>query len=164
MLASTGQLGTLLKLTVPDDDPYALMMLAQASNAVRDEARQQSWVRKVEPTDVLATGQVEAPETAQDITLWVAYRAYTNPGNLARRTTGPLSETWFENGVYGLELTDDEKRRLGKLTGSTGGGIWAQPISVATPENEKVYVPVGFQTATGGFYIADGDQFPYGSP
>ena len=77
---------------LPPDDEYARMMISQASNAVRDAALQSGWVRLTEGSEP-GVGQAEVPTTAQDITLWVATRAYTNPRNLERRTAGPISET-----------------------------------------------------------------------
>jgi hypothetical protein len=129
LLGTVAQLGVALKVTLEEDDPYAVMMLAQASQAVRDFAKQPKWVRSTD-NEALPEGYIEAPATAKDITLWVAQRAYTDPRNRSRRTSGPISESFFENGVYGLGLTDDEKARLGDLAPSEGwGGLYAVKLA-----------------------------------
>lgn len=163
MLASVSDLATLLRITIPDGDLYSAMIVQQASNAVRDEARQPDWVRREAPDDVLAVGQVEAPEAARDITLWVASRAHADPRNRSRRTSGPISESFFENGVYGLELKPDEIARLDTLRPvQARNGLWTLPITHGPYANDPVLVPTS--PDFGNFYIADGDQFPYGTP
>lgn len=162
-LTTVEKLRTMLKMPAMDDaDPYALLIIEAASQAVRDYARQLGWVTR-ESGDTLGTGQVDAPETAQQITLWLAIRAYTNPTNLQRRTAGPISDTYFENGVYGLELTEDEKSRLGDLRTDGGGGLWVQPLS-SGEETGPILIPSSREIPGDPFYIADGWQFPYGRP
>jgi hypothetical protein len=153
--------------TLSSNDVYATLMLAQASNAVRDEAGMPGWVVRTDEDDVLGTGQVDAPQAARDIALWVAYRAFVNPKNLSRRTAGPISET-FRDGISGIALTDDEKTRLAALDGvGRTGGLWAQPIDAYSPPDTPILVPtVGppwgrLWPEEQGFYLADSDQFPY---
>lgn len=169
-LTSVEELRTLLRLpSLEADDPYALMILAQASNRVREAAKQPGWVvwdgDGLPPTEPGA-GQTWAPETAKEITLWVAYRAFTNPKNLERRTSGPISET-FRNGVGGLELTADEEKRLNALTGSSTNGLWSLPMTGGQQEERMLTVPVIMydgKTFPGarGFHIADNGDWPYG--
>lgn len=136
LLATVAELGILVKqLSLAENDPYATMILSQASQAVRDKGSA-GWVRLEDPeVDEPGPGQTEAPQTAHDITLQVARRAYLDRGNLARRTTGPMSETFFENGVYGLDLTEDEIDRLGKISGASTGGLWVQPTGDDSKHN-----------------------------
>lgn len=136
LLASLEELATLLKAEIPTDDPYALMMLAQASQAVRDAAGQPGWVLRTggDPLPELPPGTSDAPLTAQHITLWVAQRAYLDPRNRSRRTSGPISESFFENGVYGLDLTEGEKARLEPLSANAGGGLW----TIRTGSDQRV--------------------------
>lgn len=159
-LATVAELATLLKVTIANNDPYALMMLGQASSAVRDAAGQAGWVRLEDiEVDEPGVGQTVAPEAAHDVTLWVASRAYGDPRNRSRKTAGPISESFFENGVYGLDLTEGERARLGGYTGKTSSGIWVLPMSYGE-EVKPVLVP----HELGYWYIADEDQFPYGIP
>lgn len=161
-LVPVAKLATMLHLTLAPDDDYANIIISAASNAVRDAARQAGWVR-LDDGDVAGTGQTEAPSSAQDITLWLALRAYSNPRNLARKTTGPISESYFENGVYGLELTPDERTRLeGMRTEGAGGGLWAQPIYGGKRRTEHVYIPSELNPPGAPFYMAEEWQFPYG--
>jgi len=130
ILATVADLAVALRMTLEDDDAYATLMLAQASQAVRDEARQPLWVLPADSdTDPADEGYVLAPRTAQDITLWVAQRAYLDPRNRTRITSGPISDTFSESGVYGLDLTDGERARLsGYRTDGATGGLWSLQI------------------------------------
>lgn len=159
-LTSVSDLATMLHLSIAEDDAYAALIIRGASNAVRDAARQPSWVRKEESGDTLATGEVLAPDTAQDITLWVAVRAYTNPRNLSRRTSGPISET-FREGVYGLELTDSEFARIEALRPAGNSGLWIQPIAGGKGAYGPILIPSELTPAGDPFHIADEGQFPY---
>lgn len=149
-------LAKLLKITIAPDDSYANMIVEQASNAVRDAARHPEWVLSAPQT-----GEALAPQTARDIALWVARRAYTHPGNLSRRTAGPISESYFENGVEALELTESELKRLNFLVGSSTGGLWVQPISSGYVGRYPLTVPSDMDPPGDSFIIADSDQFPY---
>lgn len=165
-LATVSELAVLLKTNVDSGDPYAKMMLEQASTLVRDHALQPGWVLALSDPAVL--GEILAPGAAHDITLWAAQRAYTNPRNLSRRTAGPISESFFENGIYGLELTDGEKARIDALPGvnkPTKSGVWVQPIDAGYRglTHTKVTVPSSMNPPGDLFYIADSNQYPYGN-
>lgn len=129
-------LALLLRTTIDPSDGYAELILEQASNSVRDYMRQPGWVTADPPGD----GQTVAPQVARDVTLWVAARAYTNPKNLERRTAGPISETFRDVGVLGVELTESEKERLGTPAGRSSNGLWV--LQTSTPGGvSKVYLP-----------------------
>lgn len=166
-LASIATLSLLLYRVddrIPADDPYATMILSQASNTVRAAARRPGWVRLTDGT-LPGPGQIEAPQDAQDITAHVAARAYSNPRNLERRTAGPVSETFRDNGVVGLGLTEDEKGRLA-LLGPTSGGFWVQPLDYGDVD-EPVVVPSVTSygvTDLGGTYLGMGSQWPWNIP
>ena len=153
---------------IPQDDEYALMMIGLASNAVREAARQAGWVVETDEGDLPGVGQALAPQTARDIALLVAGRAYTNPKNLERRTAGPISETFRDSGVFGVGLTEDERNRLNDVSGRTGG-IWVQPIEYGSGEPLTVLVPTLtanpiIASDIGPFPLGQEDQFPYASP
>lgn len=165
-LATVSKLKVLLrKPDLPASDEYATMMLEQASRAVRFEARPGSlaWVLENPDTDA---GQILVPDEAQDITLWVAFRAFTNPRNLERRTAGPVSETFRDTGIYGLALTDDEKERLAELTTGDSGHsrrLWTQPVGAGTLP-KPVYLVDSWPGAD-LFLVADGtpeQAWPWG--
>lgn len=144
-------------------DSYALMIVEHASNAVRDYARKQGWVRNL--SDPAIAGEEVAPATAREITTWVAVRAYTNPRNLSRRGSGPISES-FENGLWALELTPSEKERIDRITGggSSGDGLWILPIDGGfTRRRREIRVPIEPQPGS-PFPIADEGQYPYNAP
>lgn len=133
ILAEVSQLATGLRLTLDDEDPYALFMLAGASDVVRATARQPGWVfEDPEP------GQTVAPEIARNVTLWAAMRAYTNPQNLQNRTSGPISHSFRDVGVVGLELRPSEIAFLDEFNpASDSGGLWILPLT-----RGKVEVPI----------------------
>lgn len=79
-----------------DIDPYTLLMMEGASEVVRDVAEQPDWTLETIP----ARGRI--------IALWLARRAWEDEGNLARRTSGPISQSFREDGVYGLNLEPAE--------------------------------------------------------
>lgn len=156
-LSSVKALATLLKVTIDDDDPYARLILEQASTSVRDAAGQPGWTLSPDP---LVLSESLPPQAAIDITLWVAQRAYTNPRNLSRRGSGPISEAFADIGVYGVELTDGELARIKGASGAKKGGLWALPIATA---GDTTPYPLTVPDMIDGtpFTIADSDQFPY---
>jgi hypothetical protein len=156
-LATVSQLRLLLKLpNLSLADPYATMMVNQASTAVR-EAGLSTWTID----DPVPTGMVIAPQGARDVALWVAYRAYTNPKNLSRRGVGPISEAFQDTGIFGVELTPTEQARIEKLAGAgRSGGLWIQPLDTGRT-GTMLTVPSDMVIAGDPFYIADVGQFPY---
>lgn len=136
-LVPVSVLRTLLKLdatALPDADPYANLILEQASDHVRAAAGQPLWVAPSDP----ATAN-DAPRVALTITAWLAYRVFQNPTNLSRRTSGPISESYFDNGLVGLELTAAERDALGAYAGSSGG-LWIQPLYSAETVSTSVFL------------------------
>lgn len=169
LLAPIGDLATLLRLELDEEDAYATLILRGASNAVRTEARQPGWrawddepalrPTNPDPADLSLTW---APEVAADVTLQVAARAYTNPENLQRRTSGPSSDSWFENGLYGLELSAADREKLRHLRPDGGGdGVWTLPIAYGDERYGPIMVPSS-PPNLGDVYLADEGQFPYG--
>ena len=136
-LISVAELGKILKIELANSDPYARMIITQASNAVRDETGQTGWVGS-DP----GPGQTVAPTAAHDVTLWVAARAFTNPRNLERRTAGPISETFRDTGLFGVELTENEKARLVPHSSDdkvSSNGLWVQPTGRSSAP-QRVYL------------------------
>lgn len=169
LLVAVTDVQALLRVTQNADDAYAKLIISQASNAVRHAgvkagiAEAAGWVTATEP-DEPGTGQVQRPDVARDVALWVASRAYVNPKNLERRTSGPISETFRDSGVYGVELTDDERDRIGTLAGtSSTGGLWVQPISYGT-EVVPILAPSDMPIPGDSFVLGDSDDFPYADP
>jgi hypothetical protein len=164
-LATVSKLKILVKKPeLPASDPYAQMMLDQATRAVRFEGKPASLYWSLEPDEDL--DQVEVPEDVVDIVLWVAARAFLNPRNLERRTAGPVSETFRDVGIYGLELTDQEKQRVADLAAgdnSHSRGLWTQPVG-AGKLTEPIYLTDSWPGAD-LFLVADGtpsQAWPWG--
>lgn len=159
-LTTVSQLRTLLKLpNLSLADPYAVLMVNQASTRVR-EAGLEAWTID----NPLPEGGVAAPQGARDVALWVAYRAYTNPKNLSRRSVGPISDAFQDSGVFGVDLTPAELARLEKLANAgsgRSGGLWIQPLDTGEAEG-MLTVPSDMPIPGDPFYIADTGQFPYG--
>lgn len=164
-LATVSKLKILIKKPeLEDSDPYAEMMLEQATRAVRFEGKPISLLWAIEPDADL--DQIIVPEDVVDIVLWVAARAYTNPRNLERRTAGPVSETFRDTGIYGLELTEQEKQRVADLAvgdSSHSRGLWTQPVG-AGKLTQPVYLTDSWPGAD-PFLVADGtpsQAWPWG--
>lgn len=158
-LTTTELLEHLLKKTPGSlaNDEYALLIITAASEVVRNAAEHPEWVR-VNP--IPDSGQVIAPLRAQHIALWLASRAHEDKGNLQRRTAGPISHTYFENGIGGLDLKPSELKDLqGLRVGKTG--LWTQPVG-AGRHSGGVYIP-GTLPNELPFHIDDGSMgFAYG--
>lgn len=120
LLVRLDELETLLK--VPPNtllnDAYTEIMMRAASDKVRTEAKQPHWELEVVDSD-----DVLAPTRASMIALWVAKRAWEDKGNQIRRTAGPISQTFSENGVRGLQLEDDEREWLREQRPGGSGGL-----------------------------------------
>lgn len=143
-----------LRLPIADDDPYTLLMIAQASNAVRDFTGHQEWVGSDPgPLDALAPG------TARDVALWVALRAHRNPLNLERRIAGPISETFRDSGVFGASLTAAEEKRLTDaqlVTRVNTGGLWVQRVGETRRIPDRVWAPDPWHPAATPLLMAEG--------
>lgn len=124
-----------------EGDRYTDIVIRSAENLVRDAARRPGWIVPTEGQEP-GPGQTLAPGRAVDIALHLAQRAWSDTGNLQRRTTGATSETYFENGVRGLELTASERDWLvGQRPGASSGGLWVQYTGPSTPAGGDIYVP-----------------------
>jgi hypothetical protein len=147
-LVDIAQLTTLLKQEEGslDDDPYTALMIEAASAVVRDEGN---------PDWTLET----IPSRGRFIALYLARRAWEDPGNLSRRTAGPLSESFFENGVKGLDLTEAEREWLdGKKPGGGSDGTWIMKVRSGSrrPFEYGVETLDGFSFAAGDWNFAHG--------
>jgi hypothetical protein len=157
-LTTVALLEQALRITIPAHDPYAILMIELASNAVRDAADQPGWV-----IGTPGQNQTEAPQAARDVALMVAVRIFTNPRNLERRTAGPLSETFRDIGVYGVDLTDGEKERLEPhISDSRRGsnGLWVQPTG-AKLVPQRVYLADESPGATSILYAEGADLIAF---
>lgn len=143
-LVTVAVLRVLLKKTteeLPDSDPYATLILEQASDAVRDAARQPLWTYTAPPAPT-PEGEIAVPRSAAHIAAWLAFRVYTNPQNLQRKTTGPISHTFFDTGLVGMELTDSERDTLEDLRPNSdeSSGLWIQPINAGDTVSTAIFL------------------------
>lgn len=143
-LVPVAVLRTLLKKTVeelPDDDAYATLILEQASDVVRDKANQPTWTYTA-PPDTTPEGEVAVPRSAAHIAAWLAFRVYTNPQNLQRKTSGPISKTFFDTGLVGLELTQSERDTLEDLRpdADSSSGLWIQPLNGGATVSTTIFL------------------------
>lgn len=134
LLVDVDELTSLLKMPPDslDEDEYTRLIMEAASAKVRDVAGHPEWELDTIPT------------RGRFIALWLAKRAWEDPGNLQRRTSGPISDTFFENGVRGLTLEDDEREWLeGQQPGGAnstwilrhyGTGVSRRPFGDETPD------------------------------
>jgi len=100
-------------VAVVSNDPFAEMVLEEASTLVCEIAEHFEWME--DPS--------QAPPTARRICLAVAARVYMNPDLESRTGLGPLSSSIPERLVTGNDLTESERLDLEKLRGSAGGGL-----------------------------------------
>lgn len=143
-LVPVAVLRVLLKKTaeeLPDNDPYATLILEQASDAVRDAAKQPTWAYTPEG-DTPPEDSTPVPRSAAHIAAWLAYRVYTNPQNLQRKTTGPISHTFFDTGLVGMELTKAERDTLEDLRpdATSSSGLWIQPLNAGDTVSTAIFL------------------------
>jgi hypothetical protein len=121
LLVKLDELETLLKVPpgTLNGDAYTELMMRAASDKVRSVANQPRWELEITSLD-----DVLAPTRAGFIALWLAKRAWEDKGNLIRRTAGPISSTFSEDGVRGLQLEDDEREWLEGHGPDGGSGVW----------------------------------------
>lgn len=93
------------------DDDYTAIITDAASTIVTSTAKQ-DWTAAT------------APERAKIIALWLARQAWMDKGNLARRTSGPTSESFFDSPVRGLDLREQDRAWLEGQRPGGGGGLW----------------------------------------
>lgn len=142
------------------NDEYTRIIIDAATGIVRDAAGRQDWAW---PDVDIALGERLAPSRARTITLWLAKRAWEDRGNLQRRTAGPISETYFENGPAGLELTPSELEYLqGQALGGRRSGLWVQGVGAGGRASDDIYLP-GDRPYSDPILMDDGSAaFAYG--
>ena len=140
------------------DDAYTALIIDAASGIVRDAASRQEWA-----WPEAAEGETLAPTRARTTALWLAKRAWEHKGNLQRRTAGPISDTYFENGPAALELTDVEREYLeGQRPGGRRSGLWVQGVGGGGRAVEDIYLP-GDRPFSDPILMDDGSAaFAYG--
>lgn len=154
-LVVLSELEALLK--VPEntlvDDEYTRIITDAASDLVRTTAGQPNWQLTVSgPDDVLA------PTRARFIALWLAKRAWEDKGNLVRRTAGPISQTFSEEGIRGLELTESEIDWLeGQQPGGSSGTFILKHYGTTASRR-----PFGDETPDGYSFAAGDLDFAHG--
>lgn len=158
-LVNRAQLTELIKRERPDvgdltDDPYTDIITESASQIVRDTAGRSSW-----GVDPLGEGETAAPPRARITALWLAKRAWLDTGNLQRRTAGPISDTFFESGVRGLDLTDAEREWLEGQRPGGNSGLWMLRHHRASGRRRPHY---GDETPDGYSFLAGDMNFSHG--
>lgn len=135
-------------------DDYTELVMRRASNVVRSTAEQPAWVG----SDPVAPQEL-APWRAREIALTLAKQAWEDRGNLQRRTAGPVSHTFFEGGLRGLELSKDDKEwLLRQRPGGGNNGMWIlghYGTNVA-PARAADETPDGYSFARGDLNFAHG--------
>lgn len=135
-------------------DEYTELIMRRASNKVRSTAEQPDWVGS-DPTG----DQVLAPWRAREIALTVAVQAWQDRGNLQRRTAGPVSQTFFDSDVRGLELTRDDKEWLqAQRPGGGNNGLWilGHYGTNVSPTPARDLTPDGYSFARGDMNFSHG--------
>lgn len=118
------------------DDEFAQAMVEAASDAVRTAAKQPTWT---------ASGETAAPSRAKQIASHLAARSYLNPTSIqGEGNLGPLGgDRFVEELAKALHLTEAERDELAGMapSGSSGGGLWIQPINATFVEDGDIYLP-----------------------
>ena len=158
-LVNREQLAVLIKRERPGvgdlkGDAYTDIITASASEVVRDAAGRPHW-----GVDPLEGAEVAAPARARIIALWLAKRAWLDVGNLQRRTAGPISDTFFEGGVRGLGLEEDERAWLEGQRPGGGSGLWTLRHHRASSRRRPHY---GDETPDGYSFLAGDMNFSHG--
>jgi hypothetical protein len=148
LLVKVEELELLLKVpegTLANDD-YTDLMMRAASDLVRETAKQPDWTLETAPT------------RAVFIATWVAKRAWEDRGNLVRRTAGPISQTFSEDGIRGLALTQEERDwLLGMRPGGSGGLLILRHYGTGVSR-----LPFGDETPDGYSFEAGDLNFAHG--
>lgn len=156
LLVDVAELEQLLKQPAGSlvGDSYTELIMEGASAVVRDTAEQPNWVLEVvnDPPDVLV------PARARFIALYLAKRAWEDEGNLSRRTSGPISFSFREDGVYGLNLEPAELEWLQGHRPDGGGGIFIMR-HYGTGASRR---PFGDETPDGYSFAAGDLDFAHG--
>jgi len=138
-----------------DGDEYTELIAESASEKVRSVAEQPTWI---DPDLIPAGEQIAAPARARLIALWLARQAWSDPGNLQRRTAGPISQTFFEGGVRGLNLEPEEKEwLLSQRTSGNNKGMWVmRHLGTTSAYAHRAETPDGYSFSNGDLNFAHG--------
>jgi hypothetical protein len=121
-----------------DEDAYSLFWVAAADDIVKTTAGHPEWVG-AEP----GPGEVVAPLRARNIATLLAKRAWLDQDNLQRRTSGPISDTFFESDLSALELTDAERNWLeAQSDDDDPDALWVLGIG-SSQKSTPIYIPDG---------------------
>lgn len=114
--AEVSDLAAWVGQTIASDDARALALLTAASNLIRDEV----------PSSVYETWTgADIPERVREITVAVAARVWLNPNSNVRQwTKGPFAESYFDQAIEGLFLTETELNSLSKYRTRGPRGLW----------------------------------------
>lgn len=130
------------RLDVEDlvDDNLALKVIDQASFLVNEAAGRLSAPWSLDSADP----ELLPPQKAIIIAEQLAFRVYSNPTVLERRSVGPLAESFADAVLTGMALRPDEIEALNALSPnpkSTGPSVWVQPITGAPAASQSNIVP-----------------------
>lgn len=106
----------------------AARALARASTLVRSVAGQ-TWVD--ENGDLVEN----VPDSAFEVTLAAAARAWRNPSGFVQDTAGPFTVRWSERAADGVYLTEAEETMLGRYKTD---GLWTQTLGGCDPYLDQV--------------------------
>lgn len=129
------------------DLPYTEFMIEQAEALVRSESSHEDWVG-----EVTASGQTAAPPRARIIATQLAAKGWSDKGNLARRTSGPVSESFHPGG---FDFSEADLDWLHKQAPGGGSGLSFLRIGAGVrPTGQHIFAP-------GGEYLGTAGYFPY---
>lgn len=138
-----------------EGNAYADVMTQGASEVVRNAAFRPTW--GAEP---LAVGETLAPPRARIIALHLAAQAFQDRGNLRRRTAGPISETFAEDGAHGFDLGPGDMAWLeGQRPVAQTGDQWVLRHHQASGRRRPHY---GDETPDGYSFLAGDMNFSHG--
>lgn len=109
-LVSISQLAVWTREDIEPDDPFALMVLDEATALVVDYCGRPDW------EDAPGT----APRLARRICLIVAGRTYLNPDMEVATGTGPISSRVRDEAAAGMQLTESEMEQLDTIPAPPG--------------------------------------------
>lgn len=122
------------------DERYTDYIMEAAEDLVRQAAGHRldvpgeiGWVG----SDPLVS-QALAPRRARSIATEVAARAWGESRNLQTQAAGPIRETYFENGIRGLDLTDRERADLEEMNPHQSSGLWVLRVGAGSRRRRPV--------------------------
>lgn len=130
---------------IAHDDAHALAVLGMASSLVR------SYVGKTWESELV-------PDAAAQVTVDVAFRAWSNPEGLIADAIDDGSRRWSERAAEGFYLTAANRTMLDSLR-SSRRGLWTLGTTRGDDVMDTVYVPTGPPPSGYPFplYAADDD-------